>query len=976
MRHAASLGYGVANRGSASERQDIMGGPDNLLRFQVLGPLRVWRQDEPVDLGPVQRRVVLAVLLLNANQPLGRQQAIDAIWGEAAPRWAVNLLQRDISGLRRALEPERRERPSPSFLQWTDAGYLLDLSHSSLDLATFEELVERAKKARSGRKDAEAARLLHTALDLWPVCSGLRSPLLDAERDRLHEKQIGVHEDRIELDLIVGTEHDLVDELRRLVSEHPFRERLWGLLMLALYRLGQPADALGAYQNARRTLRAELGIEPSSSLQRLQHQILTRDPALLGASARTGATVVARPERAGTPSPAQLPHTLTDFVGRNDELDQLDQALQTDGRAPTLIITAIVGTAGLGKTALALHWAHRVKERFPDGQLYVDLRGFDPSAQPMQPATAMRGFLDALGVSPDQIPPDLPGQASMFRSLLATRRVLVVLDNARDAQQVRPLLPGSSSCVVLVTSRDQLGGLVAVDGARTLPLDVLSTAMSIELIARRLGQARVDAEPTAVDSIIQSSRRLPLALSIVAARASINPWFSLAQLADELDAASGTLDQFDGGEQAVDVRTVFSWSYQGLAGPVARHFRQLALTAGPDVSIAAAASLAGMTVAEIRPLLSQLARANLIMERVPGRFILHDLLRAYAMELALSIDSNDDRRGATLRLLDHYLHTAFHADQLVNPFRDDPIELDAAVPGVSVERFGDHRDALGWFAAEREAMVTATTRAADDGFYAHAWRLAWTLTQFLHQGNWHDWATVQEAGVRAAEQLAEIRPQAISHAGLGYAYIAMEQYGDATVHLLRALQLYEQLGDITGMAHAHRTMTWALDGQREYREALHHAEQALQLFAQDGHRSGEARALNAVGWFHYRLGEYALALHFSQRALKLQKEIGARYDQPDTLDSIARAHHQLGHDDQAVSCHQEAMQLYKEFGHRYFEADGFVRIGDVHLAAGRVEPARTAWKHALSILNRLGHPEADKVRTKLEALAKDESSLR
>jgi DNA-binding SARP family transcriptional activator/tetratricopeptide (TPR) repeat protein len=955
-----------------------MGGPDHLLRFQVLGPLRVWRQAEPVDLGPIQRRVVLAVLLLNANQPLGRQQLIDAVWGEAAPRWAVNLLQRDMSGLRHALEPERTERSAPSCLLWTDAGYRLDLSHSSLDLTAFDEMVERAKKARSGRKDAEAARLLGSALELWqgPLCSGLRSPLLDAERDRLLEKRIGVHEDQIELDLIVGTERDLVDELRRLVSEHPFRERLWGLLMLALYRLGQPADALAAYQRARRTLRVELGIEPSASLQRLQQQILSRDPALLGTSTNPAATIAAPRERTVTPSPAQLPHALTDFVGRDDEVDQLDESIKTNGGSPTLIITAIVGAAGLGKTALALHWAHRAKARFPDGQLYVDLRGFDPSAEPMQPATAMRGFLEALGALPDQIPHDLPEQAAMYRSLLASRRVLVVLDNARDAQQVRALLPGSSNCVVLVTSRDQLGGLVAVDGARILPLDVLSTAMSRGLIARRLGQARVDAEPAAVDSIIQACGWLPLALSVVAARASINPWFSLAQLADELEAASGTLDQFDGGEQAVDVRAVFSWSYKGLAEPVARLFRQLALTPGPDVSTAATASLAGMTVAEVRPLLSQLARANLIMERVPGRFILHDLLRAYAMELAVSVDSADDRRTVRLRLLDHYLHTAFRADQLVNPFRDDPIELDAAVPGVSVERFGHHRDALGWFAAERAAMVTATTRAADDGFHAHAWRLAWTLTQFLHQGNWHDWATVQEAGVRAAEQLAEIRPQAISHAGLGYAYTGLERYSDATVHLLRALQLYEQLGDTTGMAHAHGRLTWVLDGQGDYREALRHAEQALQLFAQDGHRSGEARALNEVGWFHYRLGEYVIALDFCQRALELQKEIGARYDQADTLDSLARAHYQLGHNDQAVCCHQEAMQLYKEFGHRYFEADEFVLIGDVHLAAGRVGLARAAWKHAISILNRLGDPEADKVRTKLEALAKDESSLR
>jgi tetratricopeptide (TPR) repeat protein len=340
------------------------------------------------------------------------------------------------------------------------------------------------------------------------------------------------------------------------------------------------------------------------------------------------------------------------------------------------------------------------------------------------------------------------------------------------------------------------------------------------------------------------------------------------------------------------------------------------------------------------------------MERIPGRFILHDLLRAYAMELALHIDSNDERRAAKLRLLDHYLHTAFHADQLLNTFRDDPIQLDPAVAGVGAERFQHHRDALGWFTAERAVLVTATARAADDRFYPHAWRLAWTLTQFLErQGHWHDSAAVHEVGVRAAEQLAEVRPQAVSHAGLGYAFGWMERYGDGTGHLLRALQLYEQLGDVTGMAHAHLTLTWVLDREGDYREALHHAEEALKLFAEDGHRSGEARALNAVGWFHYRLGDAAGALDFCQQALELQKEIGARYDQANTLDSIGRAHHQLGNDEEATLCYQEAIGLYKEFGHRYNEADEYVLLGQVHLAAGRVELARAAWQHGISVIN-------------------------
>jgi len=496
------------------------------------------------------------------------------------------------------------------------------------------------------------------------------------------------------------------------------------------------------------------------------------------------------------------------------------------------------------------------------------------------------------------------------------------------------------------------------------------------LIARRLGQARVNAEPAALDAIIQRCGQLPLALSVVAARASINPWFSLGQLADELQAANGTLDPFDGGEQAVDVRAVFSWSYQSLTAPVARLFRQLALTPGPDVSIAATASMAAMTVTDIRLQLSQLARANLIMERIPGRFILHDLLRAYAMELALRIDTNEERRAAKLRLLDHYLHTAFHADQLLDAFRDDPIELEPAVAGVRVERFLDRRDALGWLAAERAPMVAATNRAVDDGFYAHTWQLAWTLTPFFElQAYWHDSAIVHEVSVRAAEQLAELRPQAVSHAGLGHAFVWIERDNEATVHLVRALQLYEKLGDVTGMAHAHRRLALAFEHQGDYERGLRHAEEALQLFAQDGHRSGEARALNAVGWFHYRLGEPDVTLSLCQRALELQREIGARYDQADTMDSLGRAHHQLGHEEQAICCLQDAMQLYKELGHRYQEADEYIMLGEVHLAAGRIELTRVAWQHAISILDELGHPDADRVRTKLAALAKDESMV-
>ncbi len=955
---------------------------DRALTASVLGVLQVRRDGAALELGPVQQRVVLAVLLLHAGRAVSRDALITAVWGEAAPKSVVNLVHRHASGVRRVLEPERASRSAESLLTWTNSAYRLALPPGALDVEAFETAVSRAQRQRLSGHPAEAAETLREALALWrgPLCDGLTSPFLDAERDRLAEQRLRATADRIELDLVLGSPADLVGELRPLVAEHPSQERLHGLLMRALYREGRPADALAAYGAARRYLREQLGIDPSEPLRQIHRRVLEGDPTLAapvadGTGAAAGqAELVHRPASGETPrrpaAPAQLPHALADFVGREAELALLHEGVAESAAATAPLIAAVAGTAGVGKTTLAVHWAHEVKARFPDGQIYLNLRGFDPHLPPTEPAVAIRGLLDALGVPADRLPLDPEAQAGLYRSELARGRFLLLLDNARDAAQVRPLLPGSPGSMVLVTSRDQLVSLVAVDGARPVALNLLSDDVARRLLARRLGAARVEAEPAAVERIIEACARLPLALSIVAARASTNPRFSLERLADELRRARGTLDPFDGGELDVDVRAVFSWSYTGLTEPAARLFRLLALVPGPDVPAPAAGALAELPVGLARNLLAQLNRANLVSERAPGRFGMHDLLRAYAGELVAATDAEETRRAALRRLLDHYLHTAHRADHLLNEFRDDPIELEPAMPGISAEPLRDHQDALAWFVDEQPALAAAVRRAASTGFDGHVWRLAWTLTHFLDRhGQWHESAAVHEAGVRAAERLGDVRGQAVSHAGYAYALIRLQQPDDAEAHLVRALGLHEQLGDALGMAHAHRSLGWVMEKERRWTDGLHHAERALELFGATGREGGTARAMNALGWFHYRLGDDETSLRFCERALGIQRRIGARFDQADTLDSVGRAYRRLGRFAESAACHEEARELYREFGDRYTEADELVVLGEVRMDAGDTDAARAAWEDALRLFEELGHADAESVRARLGALA-------
>ena len=939
------------------------------LQIGVLGPFRVWRGDTAVDLGPIQQRVVLAILALQAGRPVSRQQMIDAIWGETPPRHAVNLVQRHVSGLRRVLEPDRPGHAPSDLLAWTDSGYLLTVPAGALDLHVFESELARARAAQSAGRLREAAEALHSALGLWrgSVCDGLSSPFLDAQSDRLAETRISVLEERIALDLAIGVHADLITELRDLVNQHPLRERLHGLLMLALYRAGRQADALAVFRDARRQLREELGIEPAAPLQRLHQQILAADPELVIAAAveggGSGAAAMAGPR---WPLPAQLPHPVPDFTGRTAELGRLDALLARDGgnTGTGVVITTITGTAGVGKTALAVQWAHRVRAQFPDGQLYVNLRGFDPTGSAMKPAEAIRGFLDAFGVPPQQLTASLEAQAALYRSLLAGRRVLVLLDNAGHEDQVRPLLPGSPGSLVIVTSRDELPGLTVTEGARPVVLDLLSAGEARQLLSRRIGDARTMAEPDAVDAITVLCARLPLALMLVAARAATHPDFRLSVLAAELSEIGGSLDALGGGDQITSVRAVFSWSYQRLSDPGRRLFRLLGLHFGPDISVPAAVSLAGLPREQVRPALAELARAHLLTERVPGRFTFHDLLRAYAAEVAHSHDPGDYRHVAMHRVLDHYLHTAYHADELLSRHRERPFAPAGASAGVTAEVLADQKQALAWFEAEHAVLLAALRQAA--GFDTHIWQLAWTMASFLeYQGHWRDWRDSLQLAVEASGRLPDKTARALSDQGLGRAFVLLSSYDSARTHLERALDLYGELGDITGQANVHMTLVVIADRQGLYSEALPHARQALDLFRTAGHDTGRARALNAVGWFLAQLGDYEQALVYCQQALALQLQADDPFRRAETYDSLGYVHRHLGHRTEATTCYERAVSLYAERGDRYSEADSLIALGDAHQAFGDSAAARISWQRALIILEQIDHPRVGQIRARI-----------
>jgi DNA-binding SARP family transcriptional activator/tetratricopeptide (TPR) repeat protein len=928
----------------------------------MLGELELRVAGEPVPLGPPKQRTVLAALLVDAGHFVRTETIVDRVWGATPPAEARNALYAHIMRLRRILERAAGEGDQPR-LDRATGGYLLRIDPDQVDWRRFCRLADRARDTASG--DQQRAELLREALGLWqgPPLEGLSGGWVIGFRASCRQRYLDAVMAWAQVELRLANHDPVVATVRELAREHPLVEPLTAVLMRALHAAGRDAEALDAYANLRHHLADQLGTDPGPELQQLHQAILRQD---LEAPGPERPAVATPTTRARSAAPAQLPGDVPSFVGRPTELAWLDGALADAERQPTaVVISTISGTAGVGKTTLALHWAHRVRDRFPDGQLYLDLRGFDPAGAVVSPGTALRGFLGALRVPPERIPSDLDAQTALYRSLLADRRMLIVLDNAADARQVRPLLPGTPGCLVLITSRDQLPGLIATEAARPITLDLLPPAQARELFARRVGPDRAAAEPGAVDQIVDRCACLPLALAIVAARAVTRPQVRLARLADELRTPAGGLDAFAGSDPVADIRSVFSWSYRALSAGAARLFRLLGLHPGTEVGTTAAASLAGIDAREASRLLSELAQAHLLAEPAPARFTCHDLLRTYAIELTRHHDPAADRHAAQHRLLDHYLHTARGADRLQNPDRT-PIDFPPPLPGVAIDAFTDAEQARAWFAAEQPGLLAIVGQAAAAGFDAHAWQLVWAIGDFLDRcGLWQEWVEVQLVALDATRRLADQARQADTLCNLARAYARIGAHPEAEDCFLQALDAFGELGDRAGAADTHYSLGWLLGRQGRHAEALDHTERAFKLYQDTGRRAREAKALSTVGWYHALLGNPARAIEHCRQALPLLEELDDIGGQASTWDSLGYAHHHLGEHRRAAACFTRAVELYRADGTPLYEAEVLTHLGDTHAAAGDRDAARETWRQALTILDGLGHPDAEQVRDRL-----------
>lgn len=639
--------------------------------------------------------------------------------------------------------------------------------------------------------------------------------------------------------------------------------------------------------------------------------------------------------------------------------------------AGTVVISAIGGMAGIGKTTLAVHWAHRVADQFPDGQLYVNLRGFAPSGAVMEAGEAVRVFLDALGVPPERVPHGVDAQAALYRSLLAGRRFLVLLDNARDTEQVRPLLPGTPGCLTIVTSRNQLSGLVSAHGAHTLALRPLDTVQARAFLERRLGPGRLAGEERAVAEIAALCGGLPLALACVAARAAAHPGFPLSAIAAELRAAHGSLDAFSRADATANVGAVFSWSLGAVSPEAARLFPLLALHPGPDFSVSATAALAALPGRRARALLTELADVHLVGEPAPGRYALHDLLRAHAAELLEDQHPEGERETATERLYGYYVHTAHATEPLLAPYAD-PMPPGPPPAGVRAEPLVGHEQALAWLTAEYPVLLAVVGAAARSGRDRVACLLAWALEPFFdRRGHWHDWATVQrialDAALRPAGRAADPVWEARGLRALARAESRLGLHGSARPRLDRALRLFTELGDDIGRADTHRSLGWTHDQEGDLPGALRHNRLAMELFRAGGRRAAYASVLNSVGWYHALLGEYREALSHCHEALTLLQELGDRYGQAATWHTLAYAHHHLGRHPNALLGYGHALGLYRELGVPYLEACTLVHIGDTHAAMNDHATAHEVRQQALTLLITLGHPDADQVRAQIAA---------
>ncbi|MEV7079920.1 BTAD domain-containing putative transcriptional regulator [Streptomyces sp. NPDC093516] len=906
------------------------------LRFSVLGPVRAWRGDEPIATGSPQQRALLAALLLREGRTATAAELIDALWGEEPPSQALAAVRTYASRLRKVLDP--------GVLVSESGGYAVrDLADGALDLAVAQDLATEAEKARTAGDLCHARDVLRRALALWDgeTLAGVPGPYAEAQRVRLEEWRLQLLESRLDMDLEQGCHAEAVSELTALTAAHPLRERLRELLMLALYRSGRQAEALAVYADTRRLLADELGVDPRPGLSELQQRILRADPGLAEPSSPA-------PEPASTPvRPAQLPATVPDFTGRSAFVRELGGLLAAaEGRV--MAVSALAGIGGVGKTTLAVHVAHQARAAFPDGQLYVDLQG--AGARAAEPETVLGSFLRALGTADAAIPDSLEERAALYRSVLAGRRVLVLLDNARDAAQIRPLLPGTDGCAALVTSRVRM---VDLAGAHLIDLDVMSPDEALALFTRIVGEERVASERKAALDVVAACGFLPLAIRIAASRLAARRTWTVSVLAAKLADERRRLDELQAGDLAV--KATFELGYGQLEPAQARAFRLLGLADGPDISLAAAAAVLDLPAEETEDLLESLVDTSLLESAAPGRYRFHDLVRLYARACAERDEQPPGERDAAVsRLLDFYLASAAGVYAIERP-GDRLVDhlAPTAYPGL---RFDDRHTAQDWLYAEAICLLACVRQCAGrPDTLPRAIDLLWAAHDLSESGaNAKEYEATAEALLEAARLHDLGRAEARALTTLVNVHHVGGRFERADQEAERAILLAQEADDLLPVCWARNARGIIALYQNRHEDGEEHLSRAIEHFRALGDRPGEAAALCNLSRIHLATGRTASAVALARQGIDIYDGMGNSLRGANARYALGLALTQSGELGDAAGRLQEALEVFRDSRQRLWEGMSLFRLAEVDLAARRPAQAAANAEMALTVLRGIG----------------------